>query len=264
MPELRKETQETSEQPTSGARMTRRNLASAAALVASALAMSSSKVAAQIIPRPEFPRPLPGGGTGTQCFLRGTYIRTPDGEVEVGTLKAGDMVTTASGEAKPIKRIGYRAVGPEEAALNSDERPVKVAQGAIDDVTPGSDLYLSRNHALYLNGMLIPVGDLINGRTITVATDMAADTLEYFHIELDGHDVIFANGAACETLLFQAAEAVTASHVVPFAPLVSFFGGRGALASRLRSAAAPLVDRRRPIDIIRDRLEDRAERSLAA
>jgi hypothetical protein len=260
MPELRKETQETSGQPTSGTRMTRRNLASAAALVASALAMSSTKVAAQVFPRPEFPRPTPGGG-GTQCFLRGTFIRTPEGEVEVSTLKAGDLVTTASGEAKPIKRIGYRAVGPEEAALNSDEHPVKVAQGAIDDVTPKSDLYLSRNHALYLNGMLIPVSDLINGRTIAVATDMPAVTFEYFHIELDGHDVIFANGAACETLLFEAAPA---ARVIPFAPLVSFFGGRGALASRLRSAASPLIDRRRPIDIVRDRLEDRAERSLAA
>ena len=79
--------------------------------------------------------------------------------------------------------------------------PVKVARFALDGHTPSADLYLSAGHGIYLDGMLVQVGSLINGETIT--RDSAADreVLEYFQIELADHDVIFAEGAATETLL---------------------------------------------------------------
>ena len=40
--------------------------------------------------------------------------------------------------------------------------------------------------------------------------------------------------------------------------MLSFTGSRSKMKSHLRSALSPLVDRREKIDIIRDRLEDRA------
>ena len=73
--------------------------------------------------------------------------------------------------------------------------------------------------------------------------------LEYYHIKLQSHDVIYAEGAPCETL------AESADH---FVPVLSFTGSRSKMKSHLRSALSPLVDRREKIDIIRDRLEDRA------
>ncbi|HTZ68603.1 MAG TPA: hypothetical protein VMB83_14300 [Roseiarcus sp.] len=40
-------------------------------------------------------------------------------------------------------------------------------------------------------------------------------------------------------------------------PVVSYGGGRGEFKSRIRSAMSPWLDRRRRLDVIRDRLEER-------
>jgi hypothetical protein len=153
---------------------------------------------------------------------------------------------------------------------------VKVAKFALDDRTPHADLYLSRGHALYLYGLLIPVKDLVNGRSIVAGQHPEALTLDYFHIELEDHDAVLAEGAGAETFggdnrsgFDNAAEYESlygATPVVPrsFAPLASLNGGRQELRSRLRSALSPIYDARTPFDLIRDHLAARAELRLAA
>ena len=44
----------------------------------------------------------------------------------------------------------------------------------------------------------------------------------------------------------------------PCAPILAYTGGRSEVASRLRSALSPWIDRRSKLDVIRDRLADRA------
>ena len=73
-------------------------------------------------------------------------------------------------------------------------------KGAFATGSPHRDLYLSRAHLLYLNGILIPVGNLINGNTIALTT-ADFDVLQYFHVELDCHDILLAEGAPCDSLL---------------------------------------------------------------
>ena len=91
---------------------------------------------------------------------------------------------------------------------------------------------------------------LVNGRSIAFVVPPDLDELVYLNIELDSHDVVFADGTACETFQFNA---------VPFAPIASLNGGRAVLKSRLRSAVSPILDIRTPHDIVRDRLEERLE-----
>src|SRR5262252_8908934 len=87
-----------------------------------------------------------------------------------------------------------------EVLRDAARAPVKIARGAFNGVLPHSDLYVSYRHCLLINGLLIPAGDLINGSSITRAESTTSDSLEYFHIELERRDVVFANGAPAETL----------------------------------------------------------------
>jgi hypothetical protein len=76
----------------------------------------------------------------------------------------GDTVLTVSGEAKPIKFIGRTKLSRERRGHGKyGEGPVKISRFAIDDKALHSDLYISPRHAIYIDGMLIPASNLVNG-----------------------------------------------------------------------------------------------------
>lgn len=131
------------------------------------------------------------------CLLRGTLVRTPDGDVPVETLAIGDPIITLDGAAKPLKWIGRHAYAPIVARLNPAIVPIRIAAGALGPAIPTIDLLVSAEHALYLDGALVPAKLLVNGTTICPAPEIAR--VEYFHLELDAPDVLWANGAPTET-----------------------------------------------------------------
>jgi hypothetical protein len=133
------------------------------------------------------------------CFLRGTLIRTPQGEVPVETLSIGDEVSTHDGSSKPIKWIGHRAFARKMLKDHSPVTPVLVRAGALADNVPCRDLRLSPEHALYLDGVLVPAGNLVNGHSIV--RELPATKIEYFHIEVKGQAIVIADGAPTETYL---------------------------------------------------------------
>ena len=133
------------------------------------------------------------------CFCRGTLIRTAEGEAPVEELVIGDLVVTVTGQTRPIKWIGRRAYDGRFIVGNTTILPICVTAGALADGIPSRDLFVSPEHALYLNGCFIPAGLLVNA--VTIRQVEAVDQLEYFHLELATHDVIFADGAAAETFV---------------------------------------------------------------
>jgi hypothetical protein len=143
-----------------------------------------------------------GGGTeiflsAVACFCRGTLILTDQGEAAVEDLAIGDRVVTLSGEAKPVRWIGRRAYDGRFIAGKRDVLPIRVIAGALADGVPARDLWLSPEHSLYVDGVLVQAKHLVNGATIIQADDV--EQVEYFHIELESHDILFANGAPAET-----------------------------------------------------------------
>jgi hypothetical protein len=142
----------------------------------------------------------PNGGTDITipCFLAGTRIRTREGDVAVEKLRIGDVLPTLHGGEKPIIWIGRRDYQARFIAGNADVLPICVKTGALGAKIPARDLFLSPGHALYIDGVLIPARDLVNAVSII---EMPAQDISYFHIELDGHEVIFAENAPVESFL---------------------------------------------------------------
>jgi hypothetical protein len=137
--------------------------------------------------------------TSPPCYCRGTRIRTPAGEVAVETLRIGDRIMTADGDALPLKWIGRRNYRDWLAVGNADVQPILFKAGSIADHVPARDLYVSPEHAMFLDGKLIPAQHLVNGVSVLKVEGM--EEIDYFHLEFDRHVVIFAEGAAAESFV---------------------------------------------------------------
>ncbi len=137
--------------------------------------------------------------TDLACFVAGTRIDTPEGPVAVEDLAAGQLVLTASGETVPVKWIGWRALDLTRHPDPRLARPIRVRAGAFADGMPVRDLLLSPDHALYTDGVLVPARLLVNHATIVEETTCQAVT--YFHVELDVHDILLAEGMPAESYL---------------------------------------------------------------
>src|SRR5262249_38060786 len=106
-------------------------------------------------------------------------------------------VITLGGAARPIKWIGRR--GYRRSFLGKNVIPIRICAGALAENIPQRDLYVSPDHAIYLDEVLIAAEHLVNGVSIVRCDDV--DSVQYFHAELDRHDVIVAEGAAAETFV---------------------------------------------------------------
>jgi hypothetical protein len=221
-----------------------------------------------------------GPAAAPVCFLQGTSVLTSTGATRVEHLCVGDLVVTARGISLPIKWIGRQHFKQDDrTSWDKTILPVRISRFALDDCTPQSDLYLSPNHALFIDGVLIPAVYLVNGTSVVQAMPEDVEEIEYFHIELETHEVIFAEGAAAETLLVMNDCAAFASLIrdnfdnvaehrwlygtenspmTPCAPRVCYNGRRSELKALLRRAASPVIDMRDPIQVTHDRIAARA------
>jgi hypothetical protein len=140
------------------------------------------------------------GGTVVElaCFASGTPIATPTGERCVEDLSVGDLVTTIDGVPRPIVWVGRRRVDIARHPSPEAVRPVRITRHAFGQNKPMCDLYLSPDHAIMFEGVLIPIKYLVNGTNVS---QIDASSVTYHHIELQEHDIILAAGLSTETFL---------------------------------------------------------------
>lgn len=132
------------------------------------------------------------------CFRSGTRLLTPQGMRSVETLRAGDAVITRSGDVRPIIWCGERRVNCRHHPHPETVLPILVEQGSFGMGLPCRDLYLSPDHALWIEDSLVEVKNLVNGVSIR---QVDVETVTYHHIELAVHDVVLAEMLPAETYL---------------------------------------------------------------
>jgi hypothetical protein len=145
--------------------------------------------------------PDQGGGISLTyaCYLKGTHILTPEGEVKVETLESGDRVLTASGGVAIVKWLGYRTLYKSKIPEKDRKRafPILFKKGCISDNVPHRDLVISPGHHVYFDGNLVPAMMLVNGKSIVQQFQM--QSFQYFHVELEQFDILLAEGVPAES-----------------------------------------------------------------
>ena len=186
------------------------------------------------------------------CFLTGTMIATPQGELAVETLAIGDLVLTADGSTRPVRWMGRQNI----VTFFSDPqrgRPVTIRAGALGDNVPHRDLHVSPDHALFVDGILAHAGALVNGTSIVRMADVP-ERFTYHHIELEDHALVLAEGAPAETFV----DAVTRRRFDNFAEYQALYGDEQPDMIVEHDAPRALTARQVP-PALRARLAARAE-----
>jgi collagen type I alpha len=130
------------------------------------------------------------------CFAEGTRLATPRGQIAVEELRVGDWLLTREGTAEPVVSIRHRLLDRANHPRPETVQPVLVCTGAFGVNRPERDLYLSPDHAVFVNDVLVPVKLLINGGSIRW---IERSSIQYFHVELPRHAVILAEGLTVES-----------------------------------------------------------------
>ena len=185
---------------------------------------------------------------GSPCYVPGTRLAVPAGEADIASLAIGDRVMTATGVARAIKWIGRRAYTAAVIAANPHLRAVTIRADAIAPGMPHRDLMVSPMHALYIDDVFVPAAALVNGVSILRHDDLAP--VSYIHIELDQHDVVFAEGLPAETFVDDASRQM-------FDNADEFYELYGA-DTAVAAFAAPRIEEGVQLEAIRRRIAARA------
>ncbi|MEP5757882.1 MAG: Hint domain-containing protein [Litoreibacter sp.] len=148
-------------------------------------------------------------GENEVCLTRGTEIATPDGQCLIEDIAVGDLVLTRDNGAKPVKWIGHSKISDARRRGNDGLEPILIPKDTISTGVPERDLAVSPQHRILLTGAVantlfgaecrfLAAKHLCDGQRVRPCPERF-EQLEYWHLMLDDHDVILANGCPVET-----------------------------------------------------------------
>ncbi|MBU1827528.1 MAG: Hint domain-containing protein, partial [Alphaproteobacteria bacterium] len=144
---------------------------------------------------------------GIPCYVSGTRIMTPSGEVPVEDLRAGDQVTTLGAGPQPLLWHGKRCLGRDILAEHPELLPVLIRDGTFGN---RGDLLVSPQHGIYVpdprfgpdtgaHRVFARAKHLVSTQA-GVRVAWGKREVCYHHLLLPRHAVIIANGALSESL----------------------------------------------------------------
>lgn len=142
------------------------------------------------------------------CFGAGTMINTVTGPRPIEDLDPGDLLRTKDNGACPIWRVETSQFNRATATGGKGRYPVRIAAGALGPGVPAQDLIVSGNHRILVSSriaermfgeteILVPAKDLVALPGVDFADDL--DQVTYYHLLMDGHELLESNGAVAES-----------------------------------------------------------------
>jgi hypothetical protein len=160
------------------------------------------------LPKTRFNADQAKGVWSTRClndkpgsFVAGTMIATPDGPRAIDALCAGDWVDTLDDGPQRLLWVGGGAVVAQDQAL-----PLCISAGVLNN---DRDLWISDQHLLMLSGLDCQI--LFGEAEVLVAAQhllgmpgvfraVGVGKVRYYHMLLDQHQIVIAEGTEAETL----------------------------------------------------------------
>jgi antigen 43 len=140
--------------------------------------------------------------TAATCYGDGTEILTDRGAVAIEAIHPGDkVVVRRDGQdgLEPVTWVGSSTIDLRRHAHPELVAPIRIKASALAENTPVRDLVVSPEHCLILAGRCVPAKLLVNGGSI--AREYRADAFQYYHLELEKHGILIAEGAEAESYL---------------------------------------------------------------
>lgn len=141
--------------------------------------------------------------SGIVCFAAGALIDTPQGRRRVEELRHGDMVDTLDNGHQPIHWLFRRTIclGDEP----NSAKPVLVSASAFSMGIPDIDLVVSQQHRFLVQDtrcnkkteLLVAAKSLTTLPGIRIMN--GKKSVQYFHVALENHEILRANGALTES-----------------------------------------------------------------
>lgn len=143
----------------------------------------------------------------TICFTPSCMILTPFGELPAALISAGDKVVTADNGVQTVRWVGRSRISAHRRS-RKNLHPVLIRAHTYGQGYPHHDLLVSPQHRFCLTGAelelnfahhqaLAPAISLIDNKQII--RKRQGTPISYIHLLFDRHEVIFANGLACES-----------------------------------------------------------------
>ncbi len=142
------------------------------------------------------------------CFAQGMQILTNRGQVAVENLNVGDLVVTRDNGCQKVRWIGRKELSRSDLEVHPHIAPIRISAGALGPNNPEVDLVVSPQHRVLVmdiqaellfgsSELLAPAKGLLARDGVAEVED--AESVCYYHILFDQHEVVNAQGAWTES-----------------------------------------------------------------
>ena len=105
----------------------------------------------------------------------------------------------STGVTVPVRWVGRQTI----STIFADPLrvlPICIKAGALAENVPSRDLYVSPDHAILIDEILVHASALVNGTSI-VRAPAPAQTFTYYHVELADHSLLLADNVPAESFI---------------------------------------------------------------